>query len=198
MIEETPSMDGAASLYAVKPFAASAPRDDAAPPSATIRSAGRIEDLTAWTGVMVIIAGLFVFFFIASERLAPPLLSARGDDYELALAALYMLNVRSNAAFLVGSFIAMTGALLVLKGARARVSGGLEHTPQLRASLATDSPGLFLGVMGAVIIIVTLFRGASLEMSPRAAVGPPSAAAAAPEDELKKYAPFARETGDRP
>lgn len=145
------------------------PRGDEAAPLAVPRPDGRFEDLCAWLAVLGVIGGLFVFFFIASERLAGPLAASQGGERELPLAALYMLNVRSNAAFLVGSFIAMTGAMLVLKGARARVTGGFDQTGGIRASLATDSPGLFLSVMGAVIIIVTLFRGANLEVGQRPA-----------------------------
>lgn len=186
MRELTASAEDAASLYSSKPAEPAVGREAPPPLPTVVRQAGRLEDISAWAGMMSIIAGLFVFFFIASERLVGPLVSSHGGAQELSLAALYMLNVRSNAAFLVGSFIAMTGAMLVLKGARARVSGGVEHAAEFRASLVTDSPGLFLGVMGTVIIIVTLFRGGSLEVTPALRSHEPSHEAASRDAELGK------------
>lgn len=68
------------------------------------------------------------------------------------------LSTRLNLGFLVGTVITIIGCIIVIRGVReSAISADLSVPQKLQATFTTASPGVFIALLGAVILGITLY-----------------------------------------
>lgn len=84
------------------------------------------------------------------------ILEAAKMRYEFAGKVLISNSTRTNLSFLIGSIMCLLGTLIIIRKARVdtlEASGGDEN---LSFSIKTTSPGIFLAVLGTMILIFSI------------------------------------------
>ncbi|WP_441287573.1 hypothetical protein ACSRUE_36295 [Sorangium sp. KYC3313] len=131
------------------------------------------EDYLLW-GLIAAVLGFVAWFFwrFTSDALtkltpasctASPELCDSEQRYSLAVASLKVITIRSNSAFLVGTLVCLIGCTIVLRRVRIAFQGK-GGPPRFRARLATDSPGIIIAILGAAILLATLFANPFMEL----------------------------------
>lgn len=138
-----------------------------------------VEDAVLYIILATVIAFVAVFFRASNDRLeskllsdavvsAPSIPSGFADDfidaqvylvnlrYRQAAFALYSKTVRRNAAFLVGTLLALVGALMIVRRIEGTATTITGEGGGVKANLAARSPGIVLAVLGTIIVVVTV------------------------------------------
>lgn len=83
-------------------------------------------------------------------------LALSGLRYQQADRATTGIAARRNFGFLVGSIIALLGAVVAIRGTRADVRLGVDSTKSINTNISTTSAGAFIIFVGGAIIMATL------------------------------------------
>lgn len=137
------------------------------------------EDYFLWVAIIVAIGFLGLFFYESSTRISTSLLEtppesasgqaafhrsppqARDGQQQLIAAAIYAMIVRNNAGFLVGTLISMVGCMIVLRGVRSRINGTYNDGGKTNILFATNSPGIFIVLLGTAVLLSTIMRSST-------------------------------------
>jgi hypothetical protein len=85
--------------------------------------------------------------------------------FQYAAASTFSNAARANVAFLIGTIMALTGCLFVIRRVPdSAVNARLDSGETVRFRIAMSSPGLFLGTLGTAIIIVTILSHDSVKL----------------------------------
>lgn len=88
--------------------------------------------------------------------------------YRLAAALAYTKTARANAGFLIGSLMALLGALIVVRRVRETPTGAdWEAAKVLSLKFATSSPGLVLAFLGTLVIVSSILSVSERSVSVR-------------------------------
>ena len=99
-----------------------------------------------------------------NERLDFTKLTAVQLRYDFASRVLVTNTGRSNLSFLIGSILCILGGLIIVRRVRTEsssLSGGSEN---LKLSLQSNSPGLIVVVIGAIIVCFSIYFKDKYEM----------------------------------
>ncbi len=85
--------------------------------------------------------------------------------YELSTKVSRTIAYIKFIGFLIGTLLVLLGTMLVIRGVRDHaISGTGEGMNNFKFSLAVSSPGMFLTLIGAIIMVATIIKGIENKM----------------------------------
>lgn len=97
---------------------------------------------------------LYNLNYLKSEQLIFNFYQER-RTFDLLSNALYVQSIKTTAGFLIGALISLLGCIIVIRGTRSKISANLESATN-KASIVTDSSGLFITTLGVILICYTV------------------------------------------
>lgn len=176
------------------------------PSPATARIAKEDVILYSFTGVFVVLMGVF-FAFVMFQLDARLLDGAEGNvediatvvdadthksflaaqvylsmkRYEHAAASVYSDAARTNVAFLVGVLLSLLGSLIIVRRVReSPIKAGVDAPQLFRFDIATSSPGIFLVFLGTVLMAITILKSDHVAVQDGGITHPPTVISVTP------------------
>jgi hypothetical protein len=72
--------------------------------------------------------------------------------YHLATVSTAAISTRKNLGFLVGTIVTIIGCIIVIRGVRRSAIRASVDAPRVKTTFATSSPGIFIVLLGALIL----------------------------------------------